>query len=140
MAAAREQGTLHRVFRELYAPGLSGTLAGERGALHVPVSPPRLLQGWRRRRGAAPKTARPLRSASRERPCGDQGRRDPDHDHGMKQLLAAAWTWIDDRLGIADLIGPSAKHLVPRDAGWWYVFGRATVLAFVAAVATGVAV
>jgi ubiquinol-cytochrome c reductase cytochrome b subunit len=56
----------------------------------------------------------------------------------MKQLLAA-WTWIDDRLGIADLIGPSAKHLVPCDAGWWYVFGSATLLAFIVQVATGVA-
>jgi len=57
----------------------------------------------------------------------------------MKRLLAAAWMWIDDRVGIADLIGPSARHLVPRDAGWWYVFGSATLLAFVVQVATGVA-
>ncbi len=57
----------------------------------------------------------------------------------MRRVLIAAWTWIDDRLGIGDLIGPSMKHLVPRDAGWWYVFGSATMVAFIVQVATGVA-
>ena len=37
----------------------------------------------------------------------------------MKPLLFAAWKWVDDRLGITELIGPSMKHLVPHDAGWW---------------------
>jgi ubiquinol-cytochrome c reductase cytochrome b subunit len=46
---------------------------------------------------------------------------------------------MDDRLGISDLIGPSLKHLVPHDAGWWYVFGSATLVAFIVQVATGVA-
>lgn len=51
----------------------------------------------------------------------------------------ATWKWVDDRLGISDLIGPSMTHLVPHDATWWYVFGSATMLAFIVQVVTGVA-
>ncbi|PYL68146.1 MAG: cytochrome B6 [Verrucomicrobia bacterium] len=57
----------------------------------------------------------------------------------MKRLIIGTWRWLDDRLGIWDLIGPSLKHLVPHDARWWYVFGSATLLAFVLQVVTGVA-
>src|SRR5262245_65654483 len=57
----------------------------------------------------------------------------------MKRIFAGTWQWLDDRLGISSLIGPSMKHLVPRDARWWYVFGSATMLAFIVQVATGVA-
>ncbi len=57
----------------------------------------------------------------------------------MKRFALAVWGWFDDRLGISDLIGPSMMHLVPRDAKWWYVFGSATMLAFIVQVATGVA-
>ena len=57
----------------------------------------------------------------------------------MKRLVLGAWQWIDDRLGIADLIGPTARHLVPHDAHWWYTFGSATMVAFIVQVVTGVA-
>jgi ubiquinol-cytochrome c reductase cytochrome b subunit len=57
----------------------------------------------------------------------------------MKRLLVASWKWIDDRIGITDLMGPAMGHLVPRDSKWWYVFGSATMLAFVVQVVTGVA-
>jgi ubiquinol-cytochrome c reductase cytochrome b subunit len=57
----------------------------------------------------------------------------------MKRLFSATWKWIDDRLGLAALLRPPLQHLVPRDAGWWYVFGSATLVAFVVQVATGVA-
>lgn len=57
----------------------------------------------------------------------------------MKHLVLTVWNWIDDRLGISDLIGPSMRHLVPHDAGWWYVFGSATLVAFIVQVVTGVA-
>jgi ubiquinol-cytochrome c reductase cytochrome b subunit len=49
----------------------------------------------------------------------------------MKRFVHTVWKWIDDRLGIVELIHPSMKHLVPRDAGWWYVFGSATMVAFI---------
>jgi ubiquinol-cytochrome c reductase cytochrome b subunit len=57
----------------------------------------------------------------------------------MKRRLVTTWKWIDDRLGLSDLIGPSLKHLVPHDAGWWYVFGSATMVALIVQVVTGVA-
>ena len=57
----------------------------------------------------------------------------------MKKLFIAICEWLDDRLGIMDMIGPSMKHLVPRDAGWWYVFGSATMLALIVQIVTGVA-
>jgi len=57
----------------------------------------------------------------------------------MKRLFVTGWGWLDNRLGISELIGPSLKHLVPHDAGWWYVFGSATMVAFIVQVVTGVA-
>jgi ubiquinol-cytochrome c reductase cytochrome b subunit len=57
----------------------------------------------------------------------------------MKRLIIGTWRWLDDRLGISTLIGPSLKHLVPHDARWWYVFGSATLVAFIVQVVTGVA-
>jgi ubiquinol-cytochrome c reductase cytochrome b subunit len=57
----------------------------------------------------------------------------------MKRLFVIGWGWLDNRLGISELIGPSLKHLVPHDAGWWYVFGSATMVAFIVQVVTGVA-
>jgi ubiquinol-cytochrome c reductase cytochrome b subunit len=46
--------------------------------------------------------------------------------------------WIEDRTGVSKVLGPIMKHHVPADAKWWYVFGSATLLAFVVQVATGV--
>ncbi|MGH7995189.1 MAG: cytochrome b N-terminal domain-containing protein [Opitutaceae bacterium] len=57
----------------------------------------------------------------------------------MKRFCKNTWGWLDDRLGITALIGPSLGHLVPRDARWWYVFGSATMLAFIIQVVTGIA-
>ncbi|HEY1765153.1 MAG TPA: cytochrome b N-terminal domain-containing protein [Opitutaceae bacterium] len=57
----------------------------------------------------------------------------------MTRFAVAIWRWLDGRLGISDLIGPSLKHLIPRNATWWYVFGSATMVAFIVQVITGVA-
>ncbi len=53
--------------------------------------------------------------------------------------LRQFWNWLDDRAGISDAINPLAKHLVPRDAKWAYVFGSATLFCFMLQVITGVA-
>ncbi|HTB72871.1 MAG TPA: cytochrome b N-terminal domain-containing protein [Polyangiaceae bacterium] len=46
--------------------------------------------------------------------------------------------WFDDRLGVSKALGPIMKHHVPRDAKWWYVFGSATLAAFIVQVLSGV--
>jgi ubiquinol-cytochrome c reductase cytochrome b subunit len=56
----------------------------------------------------------------------------------IKRALKTAWETIDDRVGLTKLIDPLLKHPVPRGARWWYVFGSATLLAFIVQVATGV--
>lgn len=57
----------------------------------------------------------------------------------MKNKLKQFWQWFDDRSGTSDAIMPLAKHLVPKDAKWAYVFGSATLFCFMLQVITGVA-
>lgn len=52
--------------------------------------------------------------------------------------LKKVWNWIDDRAAIIEVIEPLAKHLVPRDSTWAYVFGSATLFSFLLQVVTGV--
>ena len=47
--------------------------------------------------------------------------------------------WVDDRLGLSAKLRPLIKHKVPPDTGWGYVFGSATLAAFLLQVVTGVA-
>src|SRR5579883_2869555 len=47
--------------------------------------------------------------------------------------------WLDERLGIRSVILPIITHPVPRDVDWWYVFGSATLVAFIFQIITGVA-
>jgi ubiquinol-cytochrome c reductase cytochrome b subunit len=58
-------------------------------------------------------------------------------------MLRRAFTrtvgWFDDRLGVSATLGPMLRHLAPHDARWWYVFGSATLCAFMIQVASGVA-
>lgn len=53
--------------------------------------------------------------------------------------LKQFWKWFDDRTGTSDAIMPLAKHLVPPDSKWAYVFGSATLFCFMLQVITGVA-
>jgi ubiquinol-cytochrome c reductase cytochrome b subunit len=56
----------------------------------------------------------------------------------MKRILNGLWQWFDHRTGLSDTFEPLMSHLVPRDATWWYVFGSATMMAFMIQVVTGV--
>lgn len=55
----------------------------------------------------------------------------------MFRFLKWAWNVIDDRLGISKVLLPIARHPVPKKAGWAYVFGSATLIAFLVQVVTG---
>ncbi len=46
---------------------------------------------------------------------------------------------FEDRTGLIAFFNGLAKHPVPPDTGWWYVFGSATVVAFIIQVVTGMA-
>jgi ubiquinol-cytochrome c reductase cytochrome b subunit len=56
----------------------------------------------------------------------------------MLKPIVAAWRFIDDRTGATETIGPLMKHIVPRDARWWYVFGSAALCCFMLQVVTGI--
>src|SRR5689334_7121275 len=46
---------------------------------------------------------------------------------------------FEERTGLIKLFTDLAEHPVPPDTGWWYVFGSATLVAFVIQVVTGMA-
>ncbi len=47
--------------------------------------------------------------------------------------------WLDERVGIRKVLSPVLEHRVPRRSRWAYVFGSATLFAFLLQVVTGVA-
>jgi ubiquinol-cytochrome c reductase cytochrome b subunit len=52
------------------------------------------------------------------------------------------WSWVDDRSGISELMGPLLRHPVPATdwrTGWFYVLGSATLVTFIVQVVTGIA-
>lgn len=50
----------------------------------------------------------------------------------------ATYNWLDERLGIGMIFKSTALHPVPRSVNWWYVFGSATLTAFIFQIVTGV--
>jgi ubiquinol-cytochrome c reductase cytochrome b subunit len=55
-------------------------------------------------------------------------------------ILKRAWTWFDDRTGVSTVFNTLMPgHIVPSSsASWFYVFGSATLFAFIIQVVTGV--
>lgn len=56
----------------------------------------------------------------------------------MVDTLKSWWNVINDRLGIMHMLKPLLMHRVPRGSKWAYVFGSATLFAFLLQVITGV--
>ena len=56
----------------------------------------------------------------------------------MTRIFKAVWLWLDDRIGISVLLKPM-RHIAPQDSKWWYMFGSATLIAFIVQVVSGVA-
>jgi ubiquinol-cytochrome c reductase cytochrome b subunit len=55
------------------------------------------------------------------------------------RFLRKAWDWFDARTDASKVLGPIMKHPVPPRTGWMYVFGSATLVAFLIQVVTGIA-
>lgn len=55
------------------------------------------------------------------------------------RFLHKAWEWFDARTDASKVLGPIMKHPVPPRTGWMYVFGSATLFAFLIQVFTGIA-
>lgn len=56
----------------------------------------------------------------------------------MFSFLISAWHLIDHRLGITRILKPVIEHKVPRESRWAYVFGSATLFAFILQIVSGV--
>ena len=54
-------------------------------------------------------------------------------------MIKRFFAWLDDRSGLLTSARHALEHPVPPRTGWWYVFGSATLLAFVLQVVTGIA-
>lgn len=57
----------------------------------------------------------------------------------MRRLLKKFVDAFEERTGLIKLFTDLAEHPVPPDTGWWYVFGSATLVAFMIQVVTGMA-
>lgn len=53
--------------------------------------------------------------------------------------LKQIWEIFDDRTKVSNIWKHTAGHPVPPGTGWWYVFGSATLAAFILQVVTGIA-
>ena len=53
------------------------------------------------------------------------------------KIIYKLGVWFEDRTGLLAAIKPAATHLVPDNARWYYVFGSATLVAFMIQVFTG---
>jgi ubiquinol-cytochrome c reductase cytochrome b subunit len=57
----------------------------------------------------------------------------------IRRLWKEAVDAFEERTGLLTFFGDLARHPVPPDTGWWYVFGSAVLVCFVMQVVTGIA-
>ncbi len=57
----------------------------------------------------------------------------------LRRAAKKVGDWSNDVIGLFPLLGKIARHPVPPNTGWMYIFGSATLVAFLLQVATGIA-
>src|SRR6266446_8067132 len=57
----------------------------------------------------------------------------------IRKILSDAVDAFEERTGLIKFFGDVARHPVPPDTGWWYVFGSAVLVCFIMQVVTGMA-
>src|SRR5437588_199868 len=57
--------------------------------------------------------------------------------NSLARFGMGTYKWLDERLGIGMIFRATALHPVPRSVNWWYVFGSATLIAFIFQIVTG---
>ncbi|MDQ2745026.1 MAG: cytochrome b N-terminal domain-containing protein [Chloroflexota bacterium] len=58
--------------------------------------------------------------------------------NALVRFTEGTFKWLDERLGIGMIFKATALHPIPRSVNWWYIFGSATLTAFIFQVVTGV--
>jgi ubiquinol-cytochrome c reductase cytochrome b subunit len=85
-------------------------------------------------------TEQPPAPGTGEHASGDTAAGESPAKHGFVERLGLAVSaWLEDRTGLVSVIGKMLRHPVPRRAGWNYIWGSATLTAFMIQVVSGTA-
>ena len=57
----------------------------------------------------------------------------------IRRILLEIVDAFEERTGLIKFMNDIARHPVPPDTGWWYVFGSAVLVCFIMQVVTGMA-
>ncbi len=44
--------------------------------------------------------------------------------------MGKLYSWLDERAGLTQTLGPLLSRKIPKGVGWWYTFGSATLFVF----------
>jgi ubiquinol-cytochrome c reductase cytochrome b subunit len=77
-------------------------------------------------------------AGAEEASAGDREAIIRDHSVVLRPLIRLAF-WLEDRTGLWKNVAPILQHPVPPNAKWMYIFGSATMMAFMIQVLTGTA-
>jgi len=117
--------------------------------LPLPVSWRCVLQRWEGGWRSSSQATRPLsRPRARRRGRGQSGTDVHSISNGLSGHLqrstedespSQALACFGDRTRMTNAITPMFSHLTPSGSKWWYVFGSATLFAFLLQIVTGIA-